>query len=51
MLKHFDKNENESLIFELTEGRNAGMIGGYCQEGFPLYYANKKWLICWAMIL
>ena len=42
MLKHFDKNENESLIFELTEGRNAGMIGGYCEEGFPLNYANEK---------
>ncbi len=33
---------NESLLLELTEGEDVGTIGGYCEEGFPIYYANNK---------
>ncbi len=33
---------NEKIILELSEGEDVGIIGGYCEEGFPIYYANDK---------
>lgn len=41
MLKDLTK-ENKTLIQELSSDENAGTIGGYCEDGFPIYYANAK---------
>ena len=42
MLTNISKKINESLIMELSEGEDVGTIGAYCEDGFPLYYANNK---------
>ncbi len=42
MLTDISNKINESLILELSEGEDAGTIGGYCEDGFPIYYANNK---------
>ncbi len=34
--------KNESIILELSDGEDVGTIGGYCEDGFPIYYANNK---------
>lgn len=28
-----------------------GVIGIYYEDGYPLYCANKKWRICWDMMI
>ncbi len=33
---------NQEIMFELTKDQNVGAIGGYCEEGFPIYYVNEK---------
>ena len=42
MLANISKMRNKSLILELSEGQDVGTIGGYCEGGFPVYYANDK---------
>ncbi len=42
MLTTIPNKTNESLILELSEEKDAGTIGGYCEDGFPIYYANNK---------
>ena len=42
MLTNISNKTNESLILELSEGEDVGTIGGYCEDGFPIYYANNK---------
>ncbi len=42
MLTNIPNKTNESLILELSEGEDVGTIGGYCEDGFPIYYANNK---------
>ncbi len=42
MLTNISNIKNESLILELSEGEDIGTIGGYCEDGFPIYYANNK---------
>lgn len=34
--------ELKSLIQELSNDQTIGTIGGYCEDGFPIYYANEK---------
>ncbi len=34
--------KKESLLLELSDGEDVGTIGGYCEDGFPIYYANSK---------
>ncbi len=34
---------NNSVVAQFIENSgNAGAIGGYCEDGFPLFYANEK---------
>ncbi len=42
MLANISDIKNESLLLELSEGENIGTIGGYCEEGFPIYYADNQ---------
>lgn len=42
MLGNVSNKIDESLILELSEGVDVGTIGGYCESGFPIYYANNK---------
>ena len=42
MLTRISNEKNNSLILELSEGQDVGTIGGYCEDGFPIYYANDK---------
>ncbi len=42
MLTHISSAKKETLMLELSEGQDVGTIGGYCEEGFPIYYANDK---------
>ena len=42
MLTNISNKTSESLILELSEGEDVGTIGGYCEDGFPIYYANNK---------
>ena len=42
MLTNISNDKNKSIMLELSEGQDAGTIGGYCEEGFPIYYANDK---------
>ena len=42
MLTDLSDVKNKALIAELTEGQDVGTIGGYCEAGFPIYYANDK---------
>ncbi len=41
MLTNLSEENNESLLLELGD-QEAGTIGGYCEDGFPIYYANEK---------
>lgn len=41
MLKKLTQANNDSLILELGNP-SIGTIGGYCEDGFPIYYANEK---------
>ncbi len=43
MNKHLSQEERDTLASEFTyQGKKSGMIGGYCEAGFPLYYANEE---------
>ncbi len=42
MLTNISNERNKSLILELSEGQDAGIIGWYCENDFPIYYANDK---------
>lgn len=42
MLTSFPDEKNKSIILELSSANEGGIIGGYCEEEFPIYYANKK---------
>ncbi len=42
MLTNISNEKNISLMLELSGGQDVGMIGGYCEDGFPIYYANDK---------
>lgn len=42
MISHLTSDENQSLIEELNKEQKIGTIGGYCEEGFPVYYANDR---------
>ena len=37
-------DNSRSMFQRLKEDdtENIGMIGGYCEEGFPLYYVNER---------
>ena len=40
--KYLSQEEKNTLKLEFAyQGQSFGMIGGYCEEGFPLYYANE----------
>lgn len=42
MNKYLSQEEKNTLKLEFAyQGQSSGMIGGYCEEGFPLYYANE----------
>ncbi len=42
VLSNISNKIDESLILELSQGEDVGVIGGYCEKGFPIYYANNK---------
>lgn len=43
MNKYLSQEEENTLISEFAyRNEMSGMIGGYCEEGFPLYYANEE---------
>ena len=37
-----DKVQKEMLTDFMIMGETRGLIGGYCENGFPVYYANKE---------
>ena len=38
-----DLGDNISkFISDLLADQDSGVIGGYCEDGFPLFYANEK---------
>lgn len=40
--KYLSQEEKNTLKLEFAyQGQSSGMIGSYCEEGFPLYYANE----------
>ncbi len=41
MLTRLSQQSSDSLLLELGD-QTAGIIGGYCEDGFPIYYANTK---------
>lgn len=43
MDKFMSQSETSSLINEFAaQNKKSGLIGGYCEKGFPLYYANAE---------
>ena len=43
MNKHLSQEKRDTLASEFTyQGKKSGMIGGYCEADFPLYYANEE---------
>ncbi len=42
MLAEITEEKNESLILELSDDQHVGIVGGYCEENFPLYYVNEQ---------
>ena len=42
MLAEITEEKNESLILELSEDQHVGIVGGYCEKDFPLYYVNEQ---------
>ncbi len=42
MFAELPKEENLSLVTELNDDRSVGLIGGYCEDGFPIYYATDQ---------
>ncbi len=41
MVRDISQDKNLALFAELNDG-SYGTIGGYCEDGFPIYYANEK---------
>ncbi len=37
-----DGEMDKTIILELKDDPNVGVVGGYCEEGFPIYYVNEK---------
>ena len=37
-----DKVQKEMLTDFMIKGETRGLIGGYCEDEFPVYYANEK---------
>ena len=37
-----DKVQKEMLTDFMIMGENGGLIGGYCEDEFPVYYANEE---------
>ena len=37
-----DKVQKELLTDFMITGENSGLIGGYCEDEFPVYYANEE---------
>ena len=43
MNKHLSQEKRDTLASEFTyQGKKSGMLGGYCEADFPLYYANEE---------
>lgn len=43
MKKELSQQEKRTLATELVyQGERSGVIGGYCEPGFPLYYVNDE---------
>ena len=43
MNKDLSQEKRDTLASEFTyQGKKSGMIGGYCEADFPLYYANEE---------
>ena len=43
MNKDLSQEERGTLASEFTyQGKKSGMLGGYCEADFPLYYANEE---------
>ena len=43
MNKHLSQEEKNALASEFAyHGQKSGIIGGYCEADFPLYYANEE---------
>ena len=43
MNKDLSQEERGTLASEFTyQGKKSGMIGGYCEADFPLYYAIEE---------
>lgn len=39
---HLSEYDEKAITDVFLHEKNAGIIGGYCEDGFPLYYANDK---------
>ena len=39
---HLPEYDEKAITDVFLHEKNAGIIGGYCEDGFPLYYANDK---------
>ena len=37
-----DKEQKEMLTDFMIMGETRGLIGGYCEDEFPVYYANEE---------
>ena len=37
-----DKVQKEMLTDFMIKGETRGLIGGYCEDEFPVYYANEE---------
>lgn len=37
-----DGEMDNTILLELTDDPSVGTVGGYCEEGFPIYYVNEK---------
>ncbi len=43
MKKELSQQEKRTLTTELVyQGERSGVVGGYCEPGFPLYYVNDE---------
>lgn len=45
IIMHYQLSEKERQILEhefVYQDRKVGIIGGYCEAGFPIYYANNE---------
>ena len=39
---HLSEYDEKAITDVFLHEKNAGILGGYCEDGFPLYYANDK---------